>query len=160
MVDIFKRMRKEAEEKKQKEKEGYSALFAKRKPVKENIEVKAWTPLSATQKPVEQEPGKKPAVNSMAQKKVITEAVQKIEKKAGNSLGRYFEVKKTVLGVGGTTKEQTLEVHCFAEEVDGRIHLYLSSQNGKPTQIEMGKISPQDFAKRFKPCSEHNCPFN
>ena len=72
---------------------------------------------------------------------------------------RYFELKKSQLGVGGTAQAETLEIHYFAKQVNDHMQLYLASNQGNPTQIEMDKVSLGDFDKRFKSCNEHKCPY-
>lgn len=149
MTDIFKRMRKEAEEKQRKTVQGYSALFSKPKANEKSAEIKSWDPSGKVKKT---EPTK-PAGGT--EKKPAKPAID-----ASQFLGRFFVVKTSDIGAGGTSREQTIEIHYFAKEMSGEIHLFMATNTGKPTNIETGKISSDDFKENYKLCSEHNCPFN
>lgn len=149
MTDIFKRMKKEAEEKQRKTVQGYSALFSKPKAKEKSVEIKSWDPTGKVKKTELTKPTGGP------EKKPAKPAID-----ASQFLGRYFVIKKTDLGTGGTSRDQTIEIHYFAKEMNGEIHLFMPTNTGKPTNMETGKISLEDFKENYKPCSEHNCSFN
>ncbi len=72
---------------------------------------------------------------------------------------RYFELRKSTLGAGGTTQVENIEIHYYAKQVEDYMQLYLASSQGNPTEVEIDKVSLKDFEKRFKDCNNHSCPF-
>ncbi|OGW05284.1 MAG: hypothetical protein A2889_06230 [Nitrospinae bacterium RIFCSPLOWO2_01_FULL_39_10] len=73
--------------------------------------------------------------------------------------GIYFERKLMTAGVGATAQEKTDDLHYYVREIpDGSIRLELL-KGTTSTGIELDVISKEEFAKRFRSCSEHDCPF-
>ncbi len=72
--------------------------------------------------------------------------------------GIFFERKIMTVGVGGTGQQKTDDLHYFVRELDdGNIRLEFL-RGGKPSGVELDVITKEEFAKRFRPCSEHDCP--
>ena len=71
--------------------------------------------------------------------------------------GIYFERKLMTAGVGATVQEKTDDLHYYIRELDdGNIRLEFL-KDGKSTGTELDVISKEEFAKRFRSCSEHDC---
>lgn len=77
------------------------------------------------------------------------------------TIGRCFEVIKLNIGTAGTVSTQeNVMVHYYIELLSGNnIALEMVDEKGEPTGkiIEKG-ITKDNFNKRFKTCSQHDCP--
>lgn len=75
-------------------------------------------------------------------------------------IGRCFESTSMKLGQGSTSKVQKdVEIHYYIELLeDGSIVLEMVDQDGEPTGNLLEEISKEGFSKRFKTCSQHDCP--
>ena len=60
----------------------------------------------------------------------------------------------------GTVQEHYDDLHYYIRETDeGEIRLEMIKKTGESSGIEVDVISKEDFAARFKHCSEHDCSF-
>jgi tetratricopeptide (TPR) repeat protein len=72
--------------------------------------------------------------------------------------GIYFERKIMTAGVGATVQEKTDDLHYFVRELpDSTIRLELL-KGTTSTGMQLDVITKEEFAKRFRSCSEHDCP--
>lgn len=74
--------------------------------------------------------------------------------------GIYFERKTMVRGTGHTMREDVNDIHYHVKtDANGQVALGVINFEGKPTGLVAETISFQDFKKRFKSCSHHDCHF-
>ncbi len=100
------------------------------------------------------EPGAEEAKKSDGDKKINKDAAAKM-------IGRCFEApgtsRRTVIS---TSKIQAdVDIHYYIELLDdGSIVLELVDENGEPSGELLEDITKDYFSKRFKTCSQHECP--
>lgn len=74
--------------------------------------------------------------------------------------GIYFERKTMTQGTGHTAKDAVNDIHYYVKPQEGgSLGLGIVDFQGKPTGVTVDTIETEDFHKRFKPCSEHECAF-
>lgn len=81
---------------------------------------------------------------------------------AAKMIGRCFETPstsgRTVISTSKVQKTD-VDIHYYIELLDnGSIALELVDENGEPSGNLLEDISKEYFAKRFKTCSQHECP--
>ncbi len=75
-------------------------------------------------------------------------------------IGRCYEVSNMEIGTGSTSQVQEgVDVHYYIEMLEsGSMALEMVDDNGDPTGKLLDEITIQEFSKRFKTCSMHDCP--
>lgn len=82
-----------------------------------------------------------------------------IDKDSSKIIGRCFEIieKEQAKVVAQKTKDG-LVVHYYIEVLEDKsMALEMVGKNSEPTGILIENISTEDFAKKFKTCSQHEC---